>query len=123
MFGARLKHLRESRNLKQHEIAKLLDVNREAYSHYETERRKVSPNVIVTLAKYYNVTTDYMFGLTDSEKSPEQELLEKNRDTLLRLQELLGSGQPAPLALTDEERNCLLKLVANTLSHDVRQDS
>ena len=61
----RLKDLREDSDLKQKEIAEFLHVKQNTYSQYENGQRQLPIDVLIKLAKYYNVTTDYLLGLSD----------------------------------------------------------
>lgn len=60
----RLKDLREDKDLSQNDIAKLLNISQQQYSLYETGQRDFPTEFIIILAKFYNVTTDYIFGLS-----------------------------------------------------------
>lgn len=59
-LGSRLVDLRERRNLKQKDVAADLQISSQAYSQYEHDRR--SPDLITAarLAKYFNVTLEYL---------------------------------------------------------------
>ena len=61
----RLKELREENNLTQTQVAELLNVKQNTYSQYETEKRQLSIDVLIKLAKLYKVTTDYILELED----------------------------------------------------------
>ena len=61
----KLKELREENNLKQVEIADYLNVKQNTYSQYESEKRQLPIDVLIKLAKFYKVTTDYILGLED----------------------------------------------------------
>lgn len=67
IFSARLKQLRISRNLKQEDIEQLLSVTKTQISDMETGRRTTTLDNLVKLAEFYNVTTDYILGLTDKQ--------------------------------------------------------
>lgn len=62
MLSLRLKQLREERNLKQKDIAKLLNISVSAYGFYEQGKRDPSKETIAFLANFYNVSTDYLIG-------------------------------------------------------------
>lgn len=61
----RLKELREEDGLKQDTIAKLLNIKQNTYSQYETGQRQIPIDILINLAKYYNVSVDYILELTD----------------------------------------------------------
>ena len=59
----RLKELREENNISQAEIAEVLHIRQNTYSQYETGKRQLPIDVLIKLAKYYKVTTDYILEL------------------------------------------------------------
>ena len=61
----RLKELREENNLTQTQVAELLNVKQNTYSQYETEKRQLSIEILIKLAKLYKVSTDYILELED----------------------------------------------------------
>lgn len=125
MLGAKLKRLRESRKLTQNEMAKLIDVKREAYSHYETGRRKLSPQAILRLANVFEISIDYLFGLTETPTPLARDFQEIESDTLLHLQQKLNSEHNHSLhELTPEDQATLLQLVSIALKHrsDVQEE-
>lgn len=65
----RLKDLREDLDLTQSEIASYLHIKQNTYSQYENGQRQLPVDVLIALAKYYNVSTDYILGLTDTKSS------------------------------------------------------
>lgn len=64
----RIKDLREDKDLKQKEIAKILDMAQTTYSGYETGNRNVPNEVLIQLAEFYNTSTDYILGITNTKK-------------------------------------------------------
>ncbi len=61
----RLKELREDSDIKQEALAKYLHIKQNTYSQYENQQRQLPIEILVKLSKYYNVSTDYILGLTD----------------------------------------------------------
>jgi transcriptional regulator with XRE-family HTH domain len=64
----RLKDLREDNDITQKEIADYLHIKQNTYSQYENGQRQIPIDFIIKLSRYYKVSTDYMFGLTDVKK-------------------------------------------------------
>ncbi|MBO5354731.1 MAG: helix-turn-helix transcriptional regulator [Clostridia bacterium] len=64
----RLKDLREDHDLTQTDIAKLLDTTRQQVSKWETGAQMMGVDKYIKLARYYNVSTDYLLGLIDTPK-------------------------------------------------------
>ena len=65
MVGERLIELRKDRGLTQKELAELLHVNYRTYSDYEREETEAGDDFKVKLAKFYNVSLDYLLGIID----------------------------------------------------------
>ena len=67
----RLKLLREEKKLTQGDIAKILNITTAAYSYYENEKRDMTPDTIIKLAEYFDVSTDYLLCKSDI-RNPEE---------------------------------------------------
>lgn len=65
MLGQRLKALRLASRKTQHELAEVLNISRSAYALYELGKRQLNYDSLLSLAKYYNVSLDYLFERTD----------------------------------------------------------
>lgn len=61
-----LKQIRQKNKNTQSDIAQTLNITREQYYLYETGKREMPMHHFITLAKYYNVSLDYLAGLTDT---------------------------------------------------------
>ncbi len=61
----RLKELRTERNLTQQQISQILNIKQNTYSQYENGQRQLPIESLITLAKFYDVTTDYILGIAD----------------------------------------------------------
>ena len=64
----RLKDLREDKDLKQADIAKLLGTTRQQIGKWENGVQSMGIDKYITLAKFYNVSLDYLAGLVDTPK-------------------------------------------------------
>lgn len=64
-LGKRLKELRRENVLTMEEIAKVIGVAKSSYAGYESEFRKPSLDKLVRVAQHYDVSVDYLLGLTD----------------------------------------------------------
>ena len=65
MIETRLLDLRESRDLKQKEIAKALKIPTRTYGNYELGTRSIPLDILVDIAKFYNTSTDYILKITN----------------------------------------------------------
>ena len=61
----RIRELREDHDLRQVDIARVLQMSQTGYSKYETGENDVPTAVLIALARYYNVSVDYILNLTD----------------------------------------------------------
>ena len=64
-YAENIRALREDGDLKQKDIAELLQTTQQYYSQYETGKRALPIEHLITLCKYYNVSADYILGLPD----------------------------------------------------------
>lgn len=64
----RLHDLREDKDLLQKDIADILNTSREQYSRWERGAQEIPFHHVITLAKYYRVSIDYIAGLTNNKK-------------------------------------------------------
>ena len=65
MYFQRITDLRREHKLSQQEVANILHCQREVYRRHEKGIRDIPVSSVVTLAKYYNVSVDYLLGETD----------------------------------------------------------
>ena len=63
-----LRGLREDRDLKQADVARLLGTTQQVYSRYENEINEIPLRHIVTLCWFYRVSADYILGLWEQNK-------------------------------------------------------
>ena len=64
-FAERLKALRAENNLSQAQLANLTGLSKSAIAFWETDERIPNAQAVITLAKFFKVSTDYILGLTD----------------------------------------------------------
>lgn len=62
----RIRDLREDRDLKQKDIAELLQCSQVCYSYYENGQRDIPTDILIKLAEYYNTSIDYLLGQTNN---------------------------------------------------------
>ena len=67
-YRIRMRNLREDRDLSQAQVGKLLNKSQQGYNHIDTGRAELKIEDLAILCKYYNVSSDYMIGLTDDPK-------------------------------------------------------
>ena len=69
-YYPRLRDLREDKDLSIRKLADLLHMQRTTYHNYETGKRELPFELAVTLAKFYDVSLDYIGGLTNDTTPP-----------------------------------------------------
>ena len=62
----RLRDIREDMDKSQTEIAEILGIQQTQYSRYERGSQKMGIDKYIILAKYYNISLDYLCGLTET---------------------------------------------------------
>ena len=104
MFIERLKKLREGMHLNQKQMSEKLNLSYKRYNHYETGKREPDIDIIKNISIYFNVSTDYLLGLTDiptpatvtdaepTYSTEEQELIEKYRQLTPKMKESVKSN-------------------------------
>lgn len=68
MYFQRLRDLREDKDMKQADTAKMLGIQQTVYSRYERGFQNIPIEHLLKLADYYNVSTDYILGRTNNPK-------------------------------------------------------
>ena len=68
-IAMRIKDLREDSDITQQTIADYLNIKQNTYSQYENGQRQLPIDILIKIAEYYDVSTDYLLGLTN-EKNP-----------------------------------------------------
>lgn len=68
-YVIRMRNLREDADKTQQEIADILMTSQTMYARYERGANELPIRHLITLSKYYNVTTDYFLGLSEN-KAP-----------------------------------------------------
>lgn len=71
-FYQRLRDLREDSDLSQQQLADLLEITRQQYQLYESGKREMPFHQFITLAKFYNVSLDYIAGITNKKAPPKE---------------------------------------------------
>lgn len=64
-YYKRIKEIREDRDIKQKEIAKILQTDQSYYSKYERGLHPMTAEQIIILCRYYNLSADYLLGIID----------------------------------------------------------
>ena len=68
-YKERIRSLREDRDLSQTYIASLLNIGQKTYSDYELGKTRIPLDSVIILAKFYDVSMDYICGTSDTKSS------------------------------------------------------
>lgn len=79
-FGQRLKELMEERNMTQRQLSKELNIAVSTINGYANNYREPDYFTLISIAKYFDVSTDYLLGITVVPKR-----INSNNDTFERL--------------------------------------
>ncbi len=74
MFYRRIRDLREDRDLTQREMGEILTCSQRVYSDYERGVLDIPTEILIRLADFYNVSTDYILGRTDDPTAPKKKI-------------------------------------------------
>lgn len=77
-FNVRLKQLRQKHKLTQSELADILGLKPTAVSNYESRRNEPSFDKLIALSKYFDVSCDYLLGISDAYLPVGGEVLDKD---------------------------------------------
>ncbi len=70
-YMVRMRNLREDNDLTQQEIASMLGTSQTMYARYERGANEMPIRHLIKLARYFDVSTDYLLGLTkEKQKFP-----------------------------------------------------
>ena len=105
-----IRNLRENHEYKQETIAKYLGVVQQTYSNYEKGHTSLPLDYLVKLTKFYNVSADFLLGLTTFQKpSSEMEKIYVQGKTL-------GEIASALVTLSADKRKMLLDFLGYLLA-------
>lgn len=68
-YTEQIRNLREDKDLTQTDIAKILNIGQKTYSDYEIGKTRIPLDSIIKLASYYNVSMDYICGVSKIKRS------------------------------------------------------
>lgn len=68
MIYKRIRDLREDADLTQTELSKYLNLTKRSYSHYENGTRNLPIDILISIADFHNVSTDYLLERTNNKK-------------------------------------------------------
>ncbi len=96
-FNVRLKQLRQKHKLTQGELASILGLKPTAISNYESKRNEPSFDKLIALSKYFDVSCDYLLGISDSYLPIGGEVLDKDIVEFFNLYQQLNDANTKEL--------------------------
>lgn len=87
----RIKDLREDKDLKQIDLAKIINTSQQNISNYEQEKTSPTQDIWIKLSNYFNVSIDYIMGKTNNPENNNftDGLIEKEIEELKKFKEFL----------------------------------
>lgn len=68
-YNERIRELREDNDYTQQNIADILHIGQRTYSDYESGKTRIPIDSLIILAKFYNVSMDYISGISNQKKN------------------------------------------------------
>lgn len=84
-FGKKLRELRENAGLSQKQLAAQIGLSKATVSQYENQGRIPSPASVIKIAAVLHVSTDYLFGIDETERADLTGLTEEDIEIINRL--------------------------------------
>lgn len=108
-MSGRLKELRDARRISQGVLGREIGTSQQNLSRYEVDVNKIPADMLIRLANYYNVTTDYILGRTDVKRSAEgqarvNKIIEEHYDFLEIYRGLSEESREVVWHLTEDLR-------------------
>ena len=69
-FGMRLRELRESKNLSQEALGKMLNLSQSTIAYYEKDKKQPSRQTEIKIAKIFNVSLEYLYAISETIHRP-----------------------------------------------------
>lgn len=93
----RFKDLREDKDLRQKDVAEIIKTSANYYGDYENGKREMPFDRAIALAKFYNVSLDYIAGLSNEKKGLTKSQLSEDVSHLVKSYETLSDRRKGRL--------------------------
>lgn len=103
MFGITLRNLRKANNITQAELANILNLDPSSISKYEKAGVLPAADVLLKIAKYFDVSADFLLGISKNEKAPTLKEWETLTDMQKQIIALMGK-------MTEQQQDELVHL-------------
>lgn len=102
MTENRIRELRRSHNMSQEALGTIINTTQQAVSKMEKDTCAISTDLLISMARYFNVTTDYILGLSDIKRDLSGQIrMNQCYDIVLRYNNLTDTNK--------KTLQCLLK--------------
>ena len=68
-YRTRIRNVREDRDFTQAQVGKILNKSQQGYNHIEVGRAELKIEDLVKLCEFYNLSADYLIGLSNTKRS------------------------------------------------------
>ncbi|MCL2217197.1 MAG: helix-turn-helix domain-containing protein [Defluviitaleaceae bacterium] len=104
-IGKRIKELRSAKGVTQTELAQRIGMTASAISSYEIGERQPSYDVLIKVAKQFNVTTDYLLGHTNKDMMDVSGLCRSQRENIQKMVATYQKFNELSIIMFDMERD------------------
>ena len=115
-FGALLRQLRETRGLTQEQLADKINREKTSVSKYESNLQSPTLETMIEFAAIFNVSLDYLAGLSSGKALSLNGLSESQTDILLRLSAAFREKKPMAFRSLNDRQLELLKDIIEEFS-------
>jgi transcriptional regulator with XRE-family HTH domain len=114
-FGERLRRVRREQFIRQKQLATHLNIAVSTLSQYENDKRHPNFDILSQISKYFNVSTDYLLGINNNEKSNLMKDIESVDEQLegLSYQELINKITGNLVAMSRHKDTKSLQILHN----------
>ncbi|WAM36616.1 helix-turn-helix transcriptional regulator [Caldicellulosiruptor acetigenus] len=112
LLGERIKQLREEKGYQQKDVAEKLGISKQAFSNYENGTREPNLLTVIEIADLFDVSVEYLLGLTTERKRSKELIFDENLDRNLSIEimELIGICKELPPEAIELLRKIALEL-------------
>ena len=113
VFGNRLRELRNEKKITGEKLGKILNVSKNSISNYENENRMPNFDILIHIASYFNVTTDYLLGNSNTRNY--EDLSKKITEKLIKANLLIENPSDMEIEeiINDLKKHLMIKNLFN----------
>ena len=128
MIGNRIRELRRSHNMSQEALGTIINTTQQAVSKMEKDTCAISTDQLISMAGYFNVTTDYILGLSDIKRNLSGQIrmnqeMDQCYDIVLRYNNLTGTNQKTLRCILKRLEQAQLEEPGSDIAKEVGKDA